>query len=203
MAPKPDLKPGPFSEFYPSFKKGLAGTHKQTKNWKAQSIFGKIDRKASNRIYHQSQQSNADRTTGRSGQHPGLQTQVSQSGGGHNNILEDHNCLIVGGGPCGLRTAIELQLLGAAHVVVIEKRDRYSRNNVLHLWPFVIADLKQMAGKKFYGKFCAGEFPDPSLLLPVTQSPEKAMHLIVCWCALCVSASSFSFCSPSSPSVRL
>lgn len=90
------------------------------------------------------------------GHHTGYQTQVSQSGS-NNNILEDHNCLIIGGGPCGLRTAIELQLLGAAHVLVIEKRDRFSRNNVLHLWPFVIADLKQMAGKKFYGKFCAGK----------------------------------------------
>lgn len=63
--------------------------------------------------------------------------------------------LIIGAGPCGLRTAIEAQLLGAK-VVVVEKRDRFSRNNVLHLWPFVINDLKQLGAKKFYGKFCAG-----------------------------------------------
>lgn len=74
-----------------------------------------------------------------------------------NNVLSGHNCLIVGGGPCGLRTAIELQLLGGRHVVIVEKRDRLSRNNVLHLWPFVITDLKQLAGKKFYGQLCAGE----------------------------------------------
>ncbi|XP_039993488.1 F-actin-monooxygenase MICAL2 isoform X2 [Xiphias gladius] len=65
------------------------------------------------------------------------------------------NCLIIGGGPCGLRTAIELALLGAK-VVVIEKRDSFSRNNVLHLWPYTIHDLRGLGAKKFYGKFCAG-----------------------------------------------
>nr|CAH7736801.1 unnamed protein product [Callosobruchus chinensis] len=63
--------------------------------------------------------------------------------------------LIIGGGPCGLRTAIEAQLLGAK-VVLVEKRDRFSRNNVLHLWPFVIEDLRMLGAKKFFGKFCAG-----------------------------------------------
>ncbi|KAJ8344288.1 hypothetical protein SKAU_G00316170 [Synaphobranchus kaupii] len=64
-------------------------------------------------------------------------------------------CLIIGGGPCGLRTAVELALLGAK-VVVIEKRDTFSRNNVLHLWPYTIHDLRGLGAKKFYGKFCAG-----------------------------------------------
>jgi len=63
--------------------------------------------------------------------------------------------LIIGAGPCGLRTAIEAALLGA-YVVVIEKRDRFSRNNVLHLWPFLIVDLKNLGAKKFFGQFCAG-----------------------------------------------
>lgn len=63
--------------------------------------------------------------------------------------------LIVGAGPCGLRAAIEAQLLGAK-VVCVEKRDRMSRNNVLHLWPFVIEDLRALGAKKFFGKFCAG-----------------------------------------------
>ncbi|KAJ0056225.1 hypothetical protein NL108_004512, partial [Boleophthalmus pectinirostris] len=64
-------------------------------------------------------------------------------------------CLIIGGGPCGLRTAIELALMGAK-AVVIEKRDSFSRHNVLHLWPFTIHDLRGLGAKKFYGKFCAG-----------------------------------------------
>ncbi|MED6275165.1 [F-actin]-monooxygenase mical2 [Characodon lateralis] len=64
-------------------------------------------------------------------------------------------CLIIGGGPCGLRTAIELALMGAK-VVVIEKRDSFSRHNVLHLWPYTIHDLRGLGAKKFYGKFCAG-----------------------------------------------
>lgn len=63
--------------------------------------------------------------------------------------------VVIGAGPCGLRTAIELALLGA-EVIVIEKRDSFSRNNVLHLWPFLIVDLKNLGAKIFYGKFCAG-----------------------------------------------
>ncbi|XP_015259172.1 PREDICTED: protein-methionine sulfoxide oxidase mical1-like [Cyprinodon variegatus] len=64
-------------------------------------------------------------------------------------------CLVLGAGPCGLRTAIELSLLGA-QVVLLEKREDFSRNNVLHLWPYTIIDLRELGAKKFYGKFCSG-----------------------------------------------
>lgn len=47
--------------------------------------------------------------------------------------------------------------------VVIEKRDRFSRNNVLHLWPFVIEDLRMLGAKKFFGKFCAGSIDHISI----------------------------------------
>lgn len=47
--------------------------------------------------------------------------------------------------------------------VVIEKRDRLSRNNVLHLWPFVIEDLRMLGAKKFFGKFCAGSIDHISI----------------------------------------
>ncbi|XP_077196790.1 F-actin-monooxygenase MICAL3 isoform X15 [Paroedura picta] len=70
-------------------------------------------------------------------------------------VCTNTKCLIIGAGPCGLRTAIDLSFLGAK-VVVIEKRDAFSRNNVLHLWPFTIHDLRGLGAKKFYGKFCAG-----------------------------------------------
>jgi len=50
-------------------------------------------------------------------------------------------------------------------VVVVEKRDRLSRNNVLHLWPFVIQDLKGLGAKKFFGKFCAGAIDHISKIL--------------------------------------
>uniref|UniRef100_A0A670Y4T9 Microtubule associated monooxygenase, calponin and LIM domain containing 3 n=1 Tax=Pseudonaja textilis TaxID=8673 RepID=A0A670Y4T9_PSETE len=80
--------------------------------------------------------------------------------GGHKDykkgkVCANTKCLIIGAGPCGLRTAIDLSFLGAK-VVVIEKRDAFSRNNVLHLWPFTIHDLRGLGAKKFYGKFCAG-----------------------------------------------
>ena len=63
--------------------------------------------------------------------------------------------LIIGSGPIGLRTAIEAALLGA-QVFVVESRSSFSRNNVLHLWPFLITDLKALGIKSFFGKFCAG-----------------------------------------------
>ena len=63
--------------------------------------------------------------------------------------------LIIGAGPVGLRTAVDCVLLGC-DVVVVEKRNAFTRNNVLHLWPFTIEDLRQLGAKKFFGKFCAG-----------------------------------------------
>ena len=63
--------------------------------------------------------------------------------------------LIVGAGPIGLRTALDCAFLGC-DVVVVEKRRAFTRNNVLHLWPFTIRDLRELGAKKFFGKFCAG-----------------------------------------------
>ncbi|XP_058858170.1 F-actin-monooxygenase MICAL2-like isoform X6 [Acipenser ruthenus] len=93
--------------------------------WKAKALWSKLDKRAGHKEYQKGKAC------------PGTR------------------CLIIGGGPCGLRTAIELALLGAK-VVVIEKRDTFSRNNVLHLWPYTIHDLRGLGAKKFYGKFCAG-----------------------------------------------
>lgn len=67
----------------------------------------------------------------------------------------DLHVLIIGGGPVGLRLSIECALLGL-RCTVVEKRDKFSRNNVLHLWPYTIVDLKNLGAKMFYGKFCAG-----------------------------------------------
>ena len=63
--------------------------------------------------------------------------------------------LIIGAGPCGLRMAVEAALLGAK-VTVVEMRDYIARNNVLHLWPFVIHDLKALGARVFSPKFCSG-----------------------------------------------
>uniref|UniRef100_A0A3Q3N437 Uncharacterized protein n=1 Tax=Mastacembelus armatus TaxID=205130 RepID=A0A3Q3N437_9TELE len=71
-------------------------------------------------------------------------------------------CVVIGAGPCGLRTAVELSFMGA-RVVLLEKRDSFSRNNVLHLWPFTIHDLRGLGAKKFYGKFCAGSIDHISI----------------------------------------
>ncbi|CAF1239679.1 unnamed protein product, partial [Didymodactylos carnosus] len=69
---------------------------------------------------------------------------------------------IIGAGPCGLRLAIECALLGA-RCIVVEKRDRFSRHNVLHLWRYVITDLKNLGAKFFYGKFAFGSIEHISI----------------------------------------
>ncbi|KAL5270890.1 hypothetical protein ACHWQZ_G001526 [Mnemiopsis leidyi] len=72
-----------------------------------------------------------------------------------NVICEGKRMLVIGAGPIGLRMAIECAFLGGeSHV--IEKRMSATRNNILHLWPFTIDDLRRLGAKKFYGQFCAG-----------------------------------------------
>ncbi|KAM6114658.1 F-actin-monooxygenase MICAL1 [Phoenicopterus ruber ruber] len=93
--------------------------------WSAKALWSKLDKKAGHKDYDQG------------------------------TACASTKCLVVGAGPCGLRAAIELALLGA-RVVLLEKRDSFSRNNVLHLWPFTIHDLRALGAKKFYGRFCTG-----------------------------------------------
>lgn len=104
----------------------------KVKSWKAQALWKKFDARAAHKVYNKAV------------------------------ACDGTKVLVIGAGPCGLRAAIELQLLGAK-VVVIEKRDTISRNNVLHLWPFVITDLRLLGAKKFYGKFCAGSIDHISI----------------------------------------
>ncbi|XP_070824495.1 F-actin-monooxygenase mical1 isoform X2 [Chaetodon trifascialis] len=100
--------------------------------WKAKALWTKLDKRASHPDYQQGK------------------------------ACSKNKCLVLGAGPCGLRTAIELSLLGA-QVVVLEKRESFSRNNVLHLWPYTICDLRALGAKKFYGKFCTGSLDHISI----------------------------------------
>jgi len=60
---------------------------------------------------------------------------------------------IVGAGPVGLRAAVEAALLGS-QVVVLEKRENFSRENMLHLWPWVVQDLTSLGAKVLFSNFC-------------------------------------------------
>ncbi|ETW08315.1 hypothetical protein, variant [Aphanomyces invadans] len=61
--------------------------------------------------------------------------------------------VIVGGGPVGLRTAIEVALLGG-EAIVVEKRSNFNREQILHLFPWVVHDLTKLGAKMFYPQFC-------------------------------------------------
>ena len=54
--------------------------------------------------------------------------------------------VVVGAGPCGLRAAIELRLLGA-NVTVVERREHFSRINQLHVWSWVGEDLISLGAR--------------------------------------------------------
>ncbi|XP_049892841.1 F-actin-monooxygenase MICAL3-like [Epinephelus moara] len=100
--------------------------------WRANALWAKLDRRATQQEYQRAR------------------------------VCSNTTCVIIGAGPCGLRTAVELSFMGA-RVVLLEKRDSFSRNNVLHLWPFTIHDLRGLGAKKFYGKFCAGSIDHISI----------------------------------------
>ncbi|KAG7275950.1 hypothetical protein CRUP_037241 [Coryphaenoides rupestris] len=67
--------------------------------WKAKALWAKLDKRAGHKEYKKGR------------------------------ACANSKCLIIGAGPCGLRTAIELGFLGAK-VVLLEKRDAFSRNNL-------------------------------------------------------------------------
>lgn len=107
----------------------------KTNYWKANELWKKYDKKANSKDYF-------------------INRQLAS--------YKDMNILIVGCGPVGLRLSIECALLGLK-CTIVEKRDRFSRNNVLHLWPYTIIDLKNLGAKLFYGKFCAGSIDHISI----------------------------------------
>ncbi|KAJ6220064.1 hypothetical protein RDWZM_005876 [Blomia tropicalis] len=76
--------------------------------------------------------------------------------------LQEKKILVIGGGLSGLRVAIELLLIGAK-VICVEKRDEFSRNNVIHLWPNVINDMYTFEAKRLYGQFCVGSIDHISI----------------------------------------
>lgn len=56
------------------------------------------------------------------------------------------SAVVVGAGPCGLRMAIELRLLGA-RVAVVERRRDFSRINQLHIWPWCGEEIKALGAR--------------------------------------------------------
>lgn len=102
------------------------------KYWKSDGLFAKLDIRANDKEYK------------------------------HQEACKRLQVLVIGCGPCGLRCAIEMALMGAS-VTVVDKRTEFTRNNVLHFWPYLIHDLKSLGAKSFFGKFCAGSIDHLSI----------------------------------------
>jgi len=78
-----------------------------------------------------------------------LESRAAQFVYGENLAAGGKVAVVLGAGPCGLRLAMELQMLGA-RTIVVEKREQMTRNNVLRLWPFIMEDLKRLGVRKLY-----------------------------------------------------
>ena len=78
-----------------------------------------------------------------------LESQAAKAVYEENKVGEGKVAVVLGAGPCGLRLAMELQMLGA-RTIVVEKREQMTRNNVLRLWPFIMEDLKRLGVRKLY-----------------------------------------------------
>ena len=89
--------------------------------------------------------------------------------------------LVIGAGPVGLRAAVEAALLGA-RVDLVEKRTGFTRNNSLHLWPFLITDLRNLGAKKFYGKFASGAIDHICKCICVCICMYVCMYVCMCVC---------------------
>eukprot|EP00092_Neocalanus_flemingeri_P006096 GFUD01006567.1.p1 GENE.GFUD01006567.1~~GFUD01006567.1.p1 ORF type:complete len:564 (-),score=170.18 GFUD01006567.1:189-1880(-) len=111
---------------YKEFFPFLRAAYQDVLPYKYKEIFKILDKKANQKLY-----------------------------GGNSLNSERNRVLVVGAGPVGLRTAVEAQLLGAK-TVLIERRPKFTRNNVLKLWKFLVQDLKSLGAKKFFGKFSIG-----------------------------------------------
>ncbi len=64
-------------------------------------------------------------------------------------------------------------------VIVIERRDDFSRNNVLKLWKFLIDDLKSLGAKKFFGKFCTGNINHCGIRFDFASKATLFLHKFV------------------------
>jgi len=60
--------------------------------------------------------------------------------------------LVSGGGPCGLRSAVEFAMLGF-NISLVEKRTIFSRHNILKTWTPTVEDLMALGFKSYFPNF--------------------------------------------------
>ena len=83
----------------------LIQLRKHTKNWKGVQLLDKLIKKSENAVYFPSRRA------------------AHAIKKGH-RVAHKQKCLIIGAGPCGLRTAIEMAFMGAS-VTVIDSRKEF------------------------------------------------------------------------------
>ena len=96
--------------------------------------------------------------------------------------------VLIGAGPIGLRTAIELAAIGA-EVTVLERRDSFNRLQIVRLWDYVEQDLIEMGVKIidpsiFTGADCRRAQSAPAGLDPPTSGSSHPCHALLLRCLL-------------------
>lgn len=102
-------------------------------HWKAKQLWAKLDDRCRRPEYCDFPLSVRSGITGCSPSSPSCPPQPMRAA-------------VIGAGPTGLRAAIELRLLGAS-VVVVERRERFTRLNRLHLWRWCGDELKALGAR--------------------------------------------------------
>ncbi|KAJ3187914.1 [F-actin]-monooxygenase mical3 [Gaertneriomyces sp. JEL0708] len=110
--------------------------------------------------------------------------QQHESHGG--DVKAEQRILIVGAGPAGLKAAIEMCLLKCERVVIVEKRDTFSRVNVMRIHSGDMEELtKHYGARDWYRKICIQDRDVVAI---------RRLQIILVKMALCLGAEVYANC---------
>ena len=88
-----------------------------------------------------------------------------QSNGASKSLSSLNSALIIGAGPAGLRMAINLALLGCPDITVMDRRDWFSRKQIVAIWKITYNDLEALGIRDIMPSWSAAS---GTKLIPIT-----------------------------------
>ena len=88
-----------------------------------------------------------------------------QSNGASKSLSSLNSALIIGAGPAGLRMAINLALLGCPDITVMDRRDWFSRKQIVQIWKITYRDLEKLGIRDIMPSFNSAS---GKKLIPIT-----------------------------------